>query len=125
MIEPHGQRRSLFTLPALAVAEQACRAALALAIAPLRLLGYAVHRRRYVAELSEDLATQASPPEPPPLPPLPQRPLRIFLSCAEPSGELHAHSLLQNLRAQIAARATGSPTRSTPRSPRFRSISGY
>jgi len=109
VIEPHGQRRSLFTLPALAVAEQACRAALALAIAPLRLLGYAVHRRRYVAELSEDLATQASPPEPPPLPPLPQRPLRIFLSCAEPSGELHARSLLQNLRAQIAAAGAPPP----------------
>jgi lipid-A-disaccharide synthase len=43
------------------------------------------------------------------LPPLPARPLRVFVAAAEPSGERHAHSLLNALRAQLAQAGRPAP----------------
>jgi lipid-A-disaccharide synthase len=63
--------------------------------------------RRLRAELLRDLATTPELAPDGPAPRLPARPLRILVSCAEPSGETHAVNLVRALRA--AAREAGAP----------------
>lgn len=95
--------------PSLAVVLELLAAAGALVLAPFRLVAYLLRRQRLLAELDRDLVTQASPPEAPAPRDLPKRPLVIFLSCAEPSGELHTLSLLAALRAELGAAGAPPP----------------
>ena len=83
---------------------------------PLRVLGYAARRRRYLEEVRADLLHPASLEEPPPVPSLPARALHVFVSCAEPSGELHGANLIRALRCELAA--AGAPA------PRFSGLGG-
>jgi hypothetical protein len=79
------------------------------ALLPARALGYLATSGRGRREVAALLGTRAAPAPPPAIPPLPARPLRIFVSCAESSGETHAVSLVRALRAAIAARGGAPP----------------
>jgi len=79
------------------------------ALLPARALLYLATRRRQQEEI-EGLLGEPAAPAPDPVPaPLPSRPLRIFVSCAEASGETHAVSLVRELRAAIARRGGPAP----------------
>jgi lipid-A-disaccharide synthase len=93
--------------PARAVRLECARAALALLLSPFHALFYLARRGRLEREFLADAARGAEPAPLPELGPLPARPLRLFLSCAEPSGEVHALSLARALHA--ATRARGAP----------------
>ena len=74
---------------------------------PWRVLDYCLCRealREELVELTRERREPAHAPEPPPLPP---RALRVLLSCAEASGEIHAASLALALEEE--ARAAGAP----------------
>ena len=83
------------------------RAAGGIALLPLRTLDYWMCREPLVEELEVELS--APPIGPDPIQPLtlPPRPLRIFISCAESSGEIHAGGLVRALERM--ARETGAP----------------
>jgi len=96
--------------PGALVARELARAIGGLAIAPLRMLAYLARRDAHRAELDSALAAPREvdvPPAPRELHLPPDRPLRIFVSCAEPSGEQHATNLVGALR-DVAARG-GAP----------------
>ncbi len=78
--------------------------------APLRLATYLARRDRLAREVAGDLAMPADVEDVSELPSLPERPLRIFVSCAEPSGEIHATNLVESLRLEIAE-SGGAPPR--------------
>ena len=60
--------------------------------------------------IAEDLRQPAPPPVEPPAPDLPRdRPLRLFLSCAEASGEIHGANLARALLAEAAAAGAPAP----------------
>ncbi|MDP6837596.1 MAG: hypothetical protein QF724_01540 [Planctomycetota bacterium] len=79
---------------------------------PTRSLAFALSRRRRLAQFS---ALLGRPRDPDPVPALPsaapflQRPLRVFLSCAEASGEGHTLRLLEALRERLAAAGAPAP----------------
>jgi len=79
------------------------RAGLDLLALPFRAAGYLAHRDRERAELAAALATTAQPAPVPAFEP-PARPLRLFVSCAEASGEIHAVNAVRELRALLTAR---------------------
>ena len=97
--------------PRWVVARECVRAALDGLLLPFRALGYTFGRERARAELLGLLERPAEVQDPPEaLLRVPtDRPLRIFLSCAEPSGELHASSVLARLRDELAARGAPPP----------------
>ncbi|MCB9915342.1 MAG: hypothetical protein H6828_09355 [Planctomycetes bacterium] len=93
--------------PRLLVAREVLRALLDLARLPWRLLEYWATRDAERAELLEDLtAVPELAPDVAALA-LPARPLRVFVACAEASGEIHAVNLVTALRE--VARAAGAP----------------
>ena len=76
-------------------------------LGPFRFARYLLRRRKLESDLRGYLL-DAAPPDPPPQATVDTtRPLRIFLSCAEPSGEIHARSLVAALRER--AREAGWP----------------
>src|ERR1700741_782125 len=79
------------------------------ALLPPRPVGYLAARRRNRAEIAALLGTPAALAPEPALPELPTRPLRVFVSCAERSGETHAVSLVHALRAAIERRGGPPP----------------
>ncbi|MFN0009711.1 MAG: lipid-A-disaccharide synthase [Planctomycetota bacterium] len=79
------------------------------ALLPARAFGYLAARRRNRAEISGLLGSPAALAPEPAIPSLPKRPLRIFVSCAETSGETHAVSLVVALRAAIERRGGPPP----------------
>jgi len=91
--------------PRLAVAAELLRAAGGLALLPWRLARYRLRRSALRAEIEGDLAAEPERVEPearalhPPL----DRPLRVFVACAEASGEVHARSFVAALRRLLAA----------------------
>jgi lipid-A-disaccharide synthase len=93
----------------LAVGLEAARALGAVALLPVHVLGYGLSRSTQRKEIREDLGRPAvidpglERLRAGALSHLPQRPLRIFIACAEPSGEMHARSFLRALRAHVAA----------------------
>jgi lipid-A-disaccharide synthase len=93
--------------PDRAVRLECVRAALALLLSPPRALAYLARRPRLEREFRADAERGADVDPPPETGPLPARPLRLFLSCAEPSGEVHARGLARALRQ--AARERGAP----------------
>jgi lipid-A-disaccharide synthase len=91
------------------VRREVFRAAGAGVLLPARAVAYLASsgaKRREVAGL---LGSPASLTPEPALPALPARPLRLFVSCAEASGETHAVSLVRALRATIERRGGPSP----------------
>jgi lipid-A-disaccharide synthase len=95
--------------PGALVARELARAVGGAAAAPLRMLAFLARRGAHVAALERALAAPRAV-APAPMPDLPAgRPLRILVSCAEPSGELHAQNLVHALRALAAARGAPAP----------------
>jgi lipid-A-disaccharide synthase len=98
--------------PAGAVALEFARALCGAAALPFRCSAFLLRRRELRQLVRADLATD--PPAEPaegnaslPIAGLPPRGLRIFLSCAEASGELHACNAVSKLRALL--RSSGAP----------------
>ncbi len=95
--------------PRWVVARALARALGALLIVPFQALGQLVRGRHLVEAVRADLATSHAPGATP-TPNLPtDRPLRIFLACAEASGEIHALELLDRLREELAAAGAPEP----------------
>jgi len=90
------------------VALELSRAIGSAALLPLRVADFAVCRGALAAELRGDLGGAAAgvwtPPDDLELPP---RQLRVFVSCAETSGEIHAVGVVRALTARL--RAAGAP----------------
>jgi len=85
-------------------------------VAPVRLAAWLPRRRADVAAVRADLTPGSAAPafaEPAAqfaqLPFSPTRPLRVLLSAAEASGEIHAASLVRELRARAAAEGAPAP----------------
>lgn len=74
---------------------------------PWRVVSYLRDRRAIEANVLTDLRVVAPPIRTPLKSELPDRPLRILLSCAEPSGELHGARVVTAIR-RLAAEA-GAP----------------
>jgi len=89
------------------VALELARAAGAGLALPLRVFDASLMSSAARAELRELCGRAAPPLAEVRTPALPRRPLRVFLSCAEASGETHALALLTALRA--LAREQGAP----------------
>ena len=87
------------TAPGLAVAGELVRALGNLALAPAHAVGFALTRGRRLEEVARDLAAEPPPIDEPPRTSAP-RDLRVFVSCAEVSGEIHAVNLVRALREQ-------------------------
>jgi lipid-A-disaccharide synthase len=93
---------------------RAARRELARAVAGLAgnfagLADFAFTRDSYARAITQDLAGFAPAIEEPALPDLPARPLRVFVACAEASGEIHGANLARRLRALAAARGAPAP----------------
>ena len=83
------------------------RAFAGLALAPLRLAGYALERDALRAGVARDLdVPPPTPREPAPSVPT-DRPLRLFVSCGEASSEAHAIRAVQETDARL--REAGAP----------------
>ena len=93
--------------PRRAVAREALRAAGQLVAAPFHIAAYLLRRDRLAAEVAEDLRAPAMVDDLPALASLPKTPRHIFLSCAEPSGEIHGRHLCDALRR--TAEESGAP----------------
>lgn len=103
---PVGARRARRRARRLVARELARALGQALLLLPRALLQLGA-TPRLRDELARDLATTPQLAPEGPAPRLPGRPLRIFVSCAEPSGETHAVNLVRALRE--AAREAGAP----------------
>lgn len=95
--------------PASAARRELARALKDLALWPLRLAALAFERDALAAELSRDVLSAAPLPVEPEPAPLPERPLRLFVSCGEPSSEAHAVRLVERLRARTADGGAPAP----------------
>lgn len=95
--------------PHAAVAAELLHALADAALLPARLVAEHHRRERLRAELRELLGASATPrPEQPRA--LPEGgPLRLVVSCAEASGEVHAVALVRALRAHLAAAGAPKP----------------
>lgn len=79
-------------------------------VSPLRYLAFVPSRARIRAEVRRDVEEGAAQPdEARPVTLRTDRPLRIFLSAAEVSGEIHAAGLVRALRERIAAAGAPAP----------------
>jgi hypothetical protein len=76
---------------------------------PFRCALFVARLPRLRAEIAADLRAPAAVADAPAPAGLPERPLRIFVSCAEPSGEIHALSLVDALRAELARAGAPAP----------------
>jgi lipid-A-disaccharide synthase len=86
----------------LAVGLEVARALAGSLLLPLRLADFYFRREDMVSELRSDLEQGTAVPWQPQLPPgRPSRPLRVFVSCAETSGEIHAAGFVARLRARL------------------------
>ena len=83
--------------PRRAVQLELASVVLAMVAAPWHVLSFLGQRSALRREIASDLQRPATVDEPPPYH-TSSRPLRIFLSCAEPSGEIHAANFLRALR---------------------------
>lgn len=88
------------------VGRELVRALAASALLPFRALSYALSRSQHQERFRAALAAPAAPCAPPELPQI-DRSLRVMVSCAEPSGELHAVNLVRAMRT--ALETSGSP----------------
>jgi len=88
--------------PERVVRRELLRALGGVAAAPFRFVAFLPRQRALLERVRAELAYSAEPVEPAPCA-LPARPLRVFVSCAEPSGEEHALRLVRRLRERAAA----------------------
>jgi lipid-A-disaccharide synthase len=91
------------------VRREVARALGAGALLPLRAAAYLATGARQKRELTDLLGAPAPPPASIEVPPLPDRPLRVFVSCAETSGETHAVSLVRALRHAVERSGAPAP----------------
>ena len=99
--------RARLETPRLAAARELARALFDAACLPGRLAFYLWRRRALEAEVRADLEGASAPLTAPDVEAWPARPLRILISCAEESGELHARHVARALRR--LAREQGAP----------------
>ena len=112
----HGSRTIIHSVqdsrgpsPRAALTREVTRALGGALLLPLRVSEYLLGGDAARDELAADLAGFVPAPTAPEVPRLPERPLRIFISCAEASGEIHAGSLAGALRKLIAAARAPAP----------------
>ena len=105
--EHYSARMALRLSPGLAVAGEFLRALGGVLRLPLHLQDSLARRDGFRASLTADLGRPSPVVEASSPAQLPERPLRIFVSCAEASGEIHASNLVEELRARIAS--SGGP----------------
>src|SRR6476659_8705178 len=91
------------------VAREILRAAGSAAALPFRALLYLATRSAQRRELARLLDSPAGLAPDPSFGSLPARPLRVFVSCAEASGEIHAVSLVREIRSAIARLGAPAP----------------
>jgi lipid-A-disaccharide synthase len=91
------------------VVGEVLRAAGAGILLPFRAILYLATRSSQRREIEDLLRAPAPIARDPVELPLPSRPLRVFVSCAEASGEIHAVSLVREIRAAIARRGGEAP----------------
>jgi lipid-A-disaccharide synthase len=96
--------------PQAAVRREFVRALGDLALGPLRVLDFLVQRSAALDELRGLLRSPQAIDEPGPVGALPSRPLRLFLSCAEASGQIHALNFLRAVERECAAQGAPRPT---------------
>ncbi len=89
--------------PASAVRRELARALANLALSPLHLADFAMRRASLRAELSDLLHDPAPIDEPPSAGALRRSP-RVFVSCAEHSGQLHAVNVVRELQHELLHR---------------------
>ena len=89
--------------PRYAVALELARAVGDVLLLPLRFLNYQLEREELRRELEADLWSRPEIAATPELAAPPARALRVFLSCAEASGELHALNLARALAGRLAS----------------------
>ncbi|MCZ6597776.1 MAG: hypothetical protein O7B99_09075 [Planctomycetota bacterium] len=99
--------------PGMAVARECARTLGAGALLPLRAVGYLLRRRSLEREIRAGLLEPSEIDEAPDgvggAAGTLERPLRIFVSCAEASGETHGLNLVRALREELAARGAPEP----------------
>jgi lipid-A-disaccharide synthase len=95
--------------PRAAVRGEVARALGQLALLPLRAVDFALRRSALTAELDDLLRAPAPAATAPECPELPVRPARIFVSCAEASGELHARNLVRSIQVELERRGAPQP----------------
>jgi len=95
----------------IAVGLELARALGGVALAPARAALYLARRSHWEAEVRADLASPVPQLHPPSQAPAAsaEAPLRIFLSCAEHSGELHGANLIDALEVECTARGLAAP----------------
>ena len=86
--------------PRLAVRLELARALGNIALAPLHLADYSLRRAALRSELAALLESPARI-DPAPTPHAPQRSLRVFVSCAEHSGQIHAANVTRALQRAL------------------------
>jgi len=94
--------RSAGPAPRAAVHLELARALGNLALAPLQLADYAMRRASLRLELAALLESPAAL-DAEPAPRAPTRSLRVFVSCAEHSGQIHAVNVVRELKRSLAA----------------------
>lgn len=99
--------RALKLSPKIAVAAEFVSALVDIALLPFRLQDYLTRHEALRESLRRDLTAAAPEPTLAPAHPMPERALRIFIACAEASGQIHAVNLVHALRAR--ARELGGP----------------
>ena len=109
MLTALAMERSAAPSPRSLVAREVLRAAGAGALLPFRAVRYLATRPAQRREIVRLLDTPSGVADDPEARPLPARPLRIFVSCAEASGEIHAVSLVRAIRSEIARRGGPEP----------------
>ena len=95
--------------PRAAVRREILRAVGGLILLPFRFADFLVRRDALHREFADDLALDAEPEDAPEVDVPRHRPLRIFVSCAEASGELHATNLVRALRERLERMAAPAP----------------
>jgi len=95
--------------PRAAVGLELARALTGVLLLPLRFFDYQLARDDLRRELEADLWSTPEIAAPPPIAAPPARALRVFLSCAEASGELHAVNLARALARRLEAMGAPAP----------------
>ncbi|MDP6410030.1 MAG: hypothetical protein QGI46_11690 [Planctomycetota bacterium] len=95
--------------PTLAVLLELLRALGAVLLLPGRIGAYLLRRGALRAELAADLEREVTPETVPAGDWPTDRPLTLFVACAEASGEIHALSLVEAVRALAAAAGAPPP----------------
>ncbi len=102
-------RESAGPAPRGAVRSELARTLLGFSALPLQALDFAVRRGALRQELTALLETPAEIDAEPDLRAITQRRLRVFVSAAEASGEIHASNTVSEMRAAVAALGAAPP----------------